>query len=212
MESDTLPGNSRRYSRHTFADPLKVKVTSVTSAMTQDISQKGVSFQYKRKMEVGQSLEMWMMSKGVSVKGVVRVVVPLGRDEFRVGVEFQTPLGAYMELVDPDYKPAITEQDFRKYQRIEYRHPIYVKSEQWADATAADISFGGISFITADIMNPGDKLEVMLLGESISVEGSICSHLAHDEALYRVGVAFEHPQEDIVEVLLNNAGSFPSAG
>lgn len=103
-------------------------------------------------------------------------------------------------------RPPSGQENRRRHARYPFTDAVQCRAGSVLDGSGVDISVGGIGFTTAHELSPGTPVEIVLLNNSVSIKGEVRFRREAATGRFRVGVAFEQPQVDIVDVVLMASG------
>ncbi len=92
----------------------------------------------------------------------------------------------------------------RKYQRFPLEVGIHYKVTMENPATLVNIGQGGAAIHTQEDLDHGNLVQLYLINRNVLVEGTIRSCLELNEGLFRTGIAFDIPQDSLVEVMMES--------
>lgn len=92
----------------------------------------------------------------------------------------------------------------RKYQRFPLEVGIHYKVNLENPATLVNIGQGGAAIHTLEDLHHGNLVQLYLINRNVLVEGTIRSSLELNAGLFRTGIAFDNPQESLVEVMMES--------
>lgn len=90
----------------------------------------------------------------------------------------------------------------RRLQREEYAAPLHYRPSALHGATAVDLSQEGMAFETEQALEPGTALELFLINKNVHLNAVVEYAQPLNGGRCRIGVAFEKPEPELVEVLL----------
>lgn len=89
----------------------------------------------------------------------------------------------------------------RMHPRHEYRAPLQFRPSVLFAATALDLSESGITFETTQPVSPGATLEMVLIDGNVQINGRVVDVHTVNGGNLRVGLEFDSPQPELVDVL-----------
>lgn len=89
----------------------------------------------------------------------------------------------------------------RKHQRFPLEAGIHYKANAEKPATIVNIGQGGAAIDTREDLHHGKLVQLYLINRNVLVEGRVCSCLELSGGLFRTGIAFDYPQDTLVEAM-----------
>ena len=96
---------------------------------------------------------------------------------------------------------AVAPPDRRHVARREYRAPLLFRPSAVQPGEALDISELGTSFLSGQAVPHGTALEVFLVNRNVQLNGTVRYCHAEPDGRFRIGVDFDKPEPELVEVL-----------
>ncbi len=103
----------------------------------------------------------------------------------------------------PSAQPAAMKQDSdaRRYARRPYAGLVVCVDDEECDLASLDLSAGGVGVLSTRSFAVGQKVTLAFLKRNVQVEGVVRRVRLVYSCDWQVGIAFSHPQNELVDVV-----------